>query len=146
MKTKKPTYQELEEERDAYVISLIILFAFFSICFIFVCMIFNNSVEYYKSQLNLTEGKNCSCDFVGAIKPEDNRICEEENVKEPKEEEVDYHSSGKLFCEHYNGTYYAGTWEGEICEFIELDNHYICKLDRMNNRFIVFEGTCEAIK
>lgn len=73
---KRLTYKELEQERNDYIIGIIILFAFFSVCFTFICIIFNNSIEMYKLQLNKTEGKNYSCDFVGPIKSQDTRTCE----------------------------------------------------------------------
>jgi hypothetical protein len=150
--TKKPTYQELEESRNYWRAFVILFICLFLIAGIIAGSIFET--KYYnlqsknqqlKSQLNNTEGKNYSCDFVGAIKPEDNRICEDEVVKEVPIE-IDYHSSGKLFCEHYNGTFkdYYKTWTGD-CIFIINDVEISCGLSYINNQYI-WKEPCEAIQ
>jgi len=82
---KKPTYQELEEEIEGlksgkvfyrtFLITSIIISTFL---FIWTTMVDLDN-QQLKSQLSNTEGKNYSCNFVGAIKLEDNRICEDEN-------------------------------------------------------------------
>lgn len=83
--TKKPTYKELElnlvgMEYDNREL-LIWVTVFLILLILSVIAIVYLSRENYKMrlQLNQTEGKNYSCDFVGAIKPEDNRNCEDES-------------------------------------------------------------------
>jgi hypothetical protein len=153
MKNNKPTYQELESKIDFYEGELLIskiLLAVIIILGICFSLYYLFSVDYnqqLKSQLNITEGKNYSCDFVGAIKPEDTRVCEDEIIEEPKEKEVDYHSSGELFCEHYNGEY---DWYKKRCIFLKEGEIGYCDLSFVNlnyfNTKFFWKEPCEAIQ
>jgi hypothetical protein len=136
---RKSTYQELKQKEinwKSFAISLAIV-SFLVISFVEL------ENQQLKSQLNNTEGKNYSCDFVGAIKPEDNRVCEDENVSVPIE--VDYHSSEELFCEHYNGKS-DGFLFRHYCIFTIEDIKYYCSLEEIEDNKFVFKEPCEAIQ
>jgi hypothetical protein len=156
MVNKKLTYKELEKKNRKLKYKELrqsILFVIVSIFCLTVLILYldnkENDNQQLKYQLNNTEGKNYSFDFVGAIKPEDTRNCEDKKIEKPKEEEVDYHSSEELFCEHYNGTYFnEGLSFGKNtlwCYFLKEDIKHSCKLDYVNNQF-VWEEPCEAIQ
>jgi hypothetical protein len=131
---KKLTYQESEEKRkdvDSIInkIGIITLIIIFVISFGYVITQRNNlqlENQQLKSQLNDTENE----------------------IQEVPE--VDYHSSGELFCEHYNGTFLDTglTWTGNNrlwCYYLKEDVKHYCKLNYINNKF-VWEEPCEAIK
>lgn len=143
---KKPTYKELREEnyelRDTGMFWRVFAIIFI-ICFLtsysFAIHFFIEKEEL-KLQLNQTEGKNYSCDFVGAIKPEDTRNCEDEKI------EVDYHFSGDLFCKHYNMEFYYDVGRrGYTCRVVKNDSIKYCNIDMLQNREFVFEGSCGVI-
>ena len=67
MITKKPTYQELEEERDFYFRGLIFLMIVFAIGFCIICFIFNTSISNIKSENQQLKSKlndsNFKCEW-----------------------------------------------------------------------------------
>lgn len=66
-----------------------------------------------------------------------------EGYNEIKEEvEVDYHSSGELFCEHYGGEY--DSLFGR-CKFFKKDISFYCFTSKIKERFYFYES-CEVIE
>jgi hypothetical protein len=126
---KKPTYKELEEYKFSIKILLVYLIAVSVLFFIFFCLTIHYQEEnqQLKSQLNLTENE-----------------IQEFPV-------VDYHSSGELFCEHYNGEYYPmGFTYNAKCGFIISEVMYFCKIGDSNpdtlDEYFIFVEPCEVIE
>jgi hypothetical protein len=119
----KPTYKELENEFKKEHLVLGFSFMLVSILAILFFALWIGSVigdlkenEQLKEQLNST------------------------NEEVPVE--VDYHSSGELFCEHYNGTYNGGL---DKCNFIIDDINSYCYIMNINGKYAFME-TCEVLK
>jgi hypothetical protein len=129
---KKQTYQELERRNYLliiFIIGIIITFYFYN-----DISLRNDEL---KSQLNSTEGKNYSCDFVGAIKPEDNRVCEDETIC----------SDTYLgFCFNKSSAFYKSDLINEECNEENFEIVSTIKFMEENNIKMYVSSTCPACK
>lgn len=71
--------------------------------------------------------------------PEEKETKENCNINDTK---IDYHSSGELFCEYYNGTY--NSLFGR-CEFFKEDVSFSCLTNKVNEKFS-FSEHCEVLQ
>lgn len=81
---KKPTYKELEQDKIFWKVLAVVFICLSIYLFVYLEVTYRKAYNLeienneLKLQLNQTEGKNYSCNFVGAIKPEDTRNCGDE--------------------------------------------------------------------
>lgn len=59
--------------------------------------------------------------------------------------EKDYHSSGKSFCEHYNGTY-SFSFSQMYCKWNINDVIYSCDVESIGEKIYGFESKCPYLE